>query len=119
MSEIFNGGNLTLHGEITPVDITSGGLTTSPNYKYNEATIIADLQSYVNSTYGEHYSTDEEVTCFDAWIALGDSTPTFRNTAIKYLWRSFKKGTPEDHEKDILKAIHYCIMMLYMIKKGK
>lgn len=111
MSEIFNGGNLTLHGEITPVDITSGGLTTSPNYKYNEATIIADLQSYVNSTYGEHYSTDEEVTCFDAWIALGESTPTFRNTALKYLWRYGKKNG--NNKKDLMKAMHYIILALH------
>lgn len=85
----------------------------SIKYKYNEDKIIADFKKYIDNTYSEHYKTDEEdVQCFDAWIALGDSTPTFRNTAIKYVWRYGKKnGYNKD---DLMKTLHYILMCLYV-----
>lgn len=89
-------------------------------YKYDEHVIIADFHDYIDKTYGEHYKTDEKsVECFDAWIALGDSTPTFRNTAIKYLWRYGKKNG--NNKDDLLKALHYTLMCLYVdhYKDGK
>ena len=81
--------------------------------KYDEEQILADLTEYLRSTYSEHYqSEDIDIECFDAWIAMGDSVPTFRNTAIKYLWRYGKKN---GHNKaDLLKAIHYIILMLHV-----
>ena len=86
---------------------------TDIKYKYVEDKIIADFQQYIDSTYSEHYHLeDEDITCFDAWIALGDSTPTFRNTALKYLWRYGKKNG--NNKKDLLKAIHYVLMCLYV-----
>ena len=84
-------------------------------YKYNENLILAELAEYLDSTYSEHYKTtqpddQQSIECFDAWIALGDSTPTFRNTALKYLWRyGKKKGKNKD---DLMKALHYIIMMI-------
>ena len=54
-------------------------------YKYAEDRIIADLKAYIDGTYNQHYQTENNVQCFDAWIALDDATPTFRNTALKYL----------------------------------
>jgi hypothetical protein len=62
---------------------------------------------------------DKSIECFDAWIALGDSTPTFRNTAIKYLWRYGKKNG--SNKKDLMKALHYIFMCLYVdhYKDGK
>jgi hypothetical protein len=82
-------------------------------YKYNEDKIISDFQKYIDSTYSEHYKTEEErIECFDAWIALGDSTPTFRNTALKYLWRYGKKNG--SNKADLLKALHYVMMCLYV-----
>ena len=86
--------------------------TWPPKYKYKEDEIIRDFHAYIDKTYGQHYMTEEEnIECFDVWLALGDSTPTFRNTAIKYLWRYGKKhGSNKD---DLLKVLHYVIMMLY------
>ena len=84
----------------------------APKYKYKEDEIIRDFHAYIDKTYGQHYMTEEEnIECFDVWLALGDSMPTFRNTAIKYLWRYGKKhGSNKD---DLLKVLHYVIMMLY------
>jgi hypothetical protein len=82
-------------------------------YKYDEHMIIADFHDYIDKTYGEHYKTDERsIECFDAWIALGDSTATFRNTAIKYLWRYGKKNG--NNKDDLMKALHYTLMCLYV-----
>lgn len=82
-------------------------------YKYAEDQIISDFKDYIDKTYGEHYMTeDQSLECFDAWIALGDSTPTFRNTALKYLWRYGKKNG--NSKKDLLKTLHYVLMCLYV-----
>ena len=80
--------NSTLEGNI-------GGLSTvvlpqeietnqNISYKYAEDQIIADFHAYIDKTYGQHYQTEEEnFQAFDAWIALGDASPTFRNTDRK------------------------------------
>ncbi len=81
------------------------------NFKYKEDFILEDIKRYLEGTHDEHYSTDQNVECFDAWIALGDATPTFRNTALKYLWRYGKKNG--NNKADLLKAIHYAVMCLY------
>lgn len=82
-------------------------------YKYSEDKILSDLKNYLDNTYSEHYVTENEgIECFDAWIALGDSTPTFRNTAIKYLWRYGKKNG--NNKADLMKALHYIIMCLHV-----
>lgn len=88
-------------------------------YKYAEGQIISDLKAYIDKTYNQHYKTEEAaVECFDAWIALGDSTPTFRNTALKYLWRYGKKNG--NNKADLMKALHYVLMCLYVDHyKGK
>lgn len=82
-------------------------------FKYNEDKILNDLYEYLKSTYGEHYTTDTEdsIQCFDAWIAMGDATPTFRNTGIKYLWRYGKKNG--NNKKDLMKALHYIVLCLH------
>lgn len=81
-------------------------------YKYAEDKILEDLKNYLNKTYSEHYTThQEQIECFDAWIALGDATPTFRNTALKYLWRYGKKNG--NNKDDLMKVLHYTFMMLY------
>jgi hypothetical protein len=82
-------------------------------YKYAENQIIDDFQAYIDNTYAGHYKTENRnIECFDAWIALGDSTPTFRNTAIKYLWRYGKKNGSS--KADLMKALHYTLMCLYV-----
>ena len=83
------------------------------SYKYAEDKILADLKEHLDKTYTEHYMTENQsIECFDAWIALGDSTPTFRNTALKYLWRYGKKNG--SNKKDLMKALHYIFMCLYV-----
>ena len=105
---------------ISNISVVSADSLNKPKYKYAEDRIIAEFQNYIDRTYGEHYvSESQNLECFDAWIALGDSMPTFRNTALKYLWRYGKKnGSNKD---DLMKVLHYTLMMLYVdhYKKGE
>lgn len=93
-------------------DASTASVCWPPIYKYKEDKIISDFHAYIDKTYGQHYMTEEQnIECFDVWLALGDSIPTFRNTAIKYLWRYGKKhGSNKD---DLMKVLHYTMMMLY------
>lgn len=91
-------------------------------YKYDEGKILDAFRAYVDSTYSAHYqSTDKayELQCFDVWKALGAADTTSRDTAIKYLWRATKKGSREDHRKDIFKVMHYCVLMLHAMEQKK
>lgn len=103
---IYNFDNISYHFD----DETS---SLNPfSYKYAEDKILADLKAHLDKTYSEHYATENNIECFDAWIALGDSTPTFRNTALKYLWRYGKKNG--NNKQDLMKALHYIFMCLYV-----
>ena len=82
-------------------------------YKYAEDKIVNDLKKYLDGTYGQHYVAGEtDLQAFDAWIALGESSSTFRDTAIKYLWRYGKKNGK--NKEDLMKALHYVCMCLYI-----
>jgi hypothetical protein len=79
-------------------------------YKYNEDVSIKQLQSYIDETYGQHY-VSKDIQVVDVWESLGTLETTSRDTAIKYLARYGKKGGK--NKKDLLKAMHYIILMMY------
>jgi len=85
-----------------------------PSYNYNEDQYIKDIQKYVDSTYGEHYVA-KDIQVVDVWESLGSLESTARDTAIKYLCRYGKKDGK--NKKDLLKAIHYIILMMYANKE--
>lgn len=79
-------------------------------YKYNEDAILKEVKEYIDATYGEHYVA-KDIQVIDVWESLGSLDTTARDTAIKYLSRYGKKGGR--NKKDLLKAIHYIILMMY------
>ena len=79
-------------------------------YKYNEAKYLRELADYVDGTYGEHYVA-KEIQVIDIWESLESLDTTARDTAIKYLCRYGKKQGK--NKKDLLKAMHYIILMMY------
>ena len=81
--------------------------------KYNEDKIIKEISEYVNNTYDEHYS-EGEVQTLDFIDACGDAKAFCRSNILKYASRYDKKGTPR---KDILKIIHYAILLLHFYDK--
>lgn len=81
------------------------------DYKYAEDKILADVKAYIDRTYQEHYNGTSGIQCFDAWMALDSATTTFRDTAMKYLWRYGKKSG--NNKDDLMKALHYIMLCLY------
>ena len=51
----------------------------------------------------------------DVWEALGTLEWTARDNALKYLLRYGKKDGK--NKKDLLKAIHYIILMMYTLEE--
>lgn len=83
-------------------------------YKYNEDVYLHDFQKYISGTYGEHYVA-KDIQVIDIWESLDSLESTSRDTAIKYLCRYGKKDGK--NRKDLLKAIHYIILMMYASDK--
>lgn len=81
--------------------------------KKNIEAIGAKIVTYILSTYGEHYADEENnVQMIDYWQSLGTLDSTARDNAIKYLSRYGKKDGK--NPKDLLKAIHYIVMILVL-----
>ncbi len=79
--------------------------------KYNENKIIKEIQDYVESTYGQHYSTTKDgFQVQDMLRHLGIDKDFCQANAIKYLCRYGKKSG--HNRKDLLKAIHYIILLM-------
>jgi len=86
-------------------------------YNYNEDVNIELVKNYIDSTYGQHYVGNKEIQTVDFWESLGSLDTTCRDTAIKYLARYGKKNGR--NKKDLLKAIHYIILMMYAQDKDE
>ena len=81
------------------------------SHKYQEDKGIADLKDYVSSTYRGHYTNkNSDTQTLDLIHSVGDAESFCRSNALKYLSRYDKKGTAK---QDILKAMHYCLLLYY------
>ena len=78
-------------------------------YKFNEDIILEQLKTYIDSTYDAHYSMNKIQSTefiFDADHGEGFCL----GNVIKYAQRYGKKDGK--NEKDLLKIIHYTIILL-------
>lgn len=81
-------------------------------WKYNEDKTLKAIEDYLASTYHSHYTSDQSKTqTLDLIESIGDAEPFTRSNAIKYLSRFGKKNGKS--KMDILKAIHYCILLYH------
>ena len=79
--------------------------------KYNEEKIIKEISDYIKSTYTEHYSTTKDgFQVMDMLRHLGIDKDFCQANAIKYIARFGKKSGR--NRKDLLKAIHYIILLM-------
>jgi len=104
-------------------ELTSGIDDTIPNlpnlpennnnfWKYHEDVILKEVRDYLGMTYHSHYTSQESKTqTLDLIEGIGDAEPFCRSNAIKYLSRFGKKNGKS--KQDILKAIHYCILLYH------
>ena len=87
----------------------------SPKYLYNEDRYIDEAMKHIDSTYKSHYSGDTQPT--ELIIDSGNGAGFCIGNIIKYAARFGKKdGT---NRKDLLKIIHYAVMMLHVIDKER
>lgn len=81
-------------------------------WKYNEDKTLKQIEEYLVSTYKAHYTSEQSKTqTLDLIESIGDAEPFTRSNAIKYLSRFGKKNGKS--KLDILKAIHYCILLYH------
>ena len=87
------------------------GIETDNPRKYKEDESIKALQDYISTTYGGHYTSDNNnVQTLDLIESVGDAESFCRSNAIKYLSRYDKKGQAK---RDILKALHYTLLLYH------
>lgn len=81
-------------------------------WKYEEDKTLKEIEQYLSSTYHSHYTSEQSKTqTLDLIESIGDSEPFCRSNAIKYLSRFGKKNGKS--KQDILKAIHYCVLLYH------
>ena len=81
-------------------------------WKYSEDVILTEVRDYLSGTYRAHYCSQESKTqTLDLIDSIGDAEAFCRSNAIKYLSRFGKKNGKSKF--DILKAIHYCILLYH------
>lgn len=88
--------------------------------KYNEHMLTNEILHYIESTYNQHYVGEDNVQYMD--IVMSDdfsvATGFLKHNAGKYINRLGKKDGY--NRKDILKAIHYMVLMMHLIdSKGQ
>ena len=80
-------------------------------YKYNEGALIKELQSYIDSTYDQHYSLNNyQATEFI--IDAGHGEGFCIGNILKYAQRYGRKS--DKNRSDLLKLIHYGIIALHV-----
>ena len=108
--------SITGNPHASPDTITFGDSKPTPDLsfksqKYQEDKGIADLKDYVSSTYRGHYTNkNSDTQTLDLIHSVGDAESFCRSNALKYLSRYDKKGSAK---QDILKAMHYCLLLYY------
>ena len=81
-------------------------------WRYNEGKILREVEAYLSSTYKGHYVGGEtKIQTLDLIDSIGDSESFCRSNAIKYLSRFGKKEGK--NQKDLLKVIHYAILLYH------
>lgn len=81
------------------------------NYKYDEPNLLSELSEYIDGTYGEHYSQNKFQTT-EFIIDNGHGIGFTAGNVMKYIQRYGKKEGR--NRKDILKVLHYALIMLYV-----
>ena len=81
-------------------------------WKYEEDKTLKAVEEYISSTYHSHYTSEQSKTqTLDLIESIGDAEAFTRSNAIKYLSRFGKKNGKS--KMDILKAIHYCVLLYH------
>ena len=98
------------------IDLNTEEKSKLNKYKYNEDTILKELQEYISGTYNQHYSAgDDKIQTLDLIEACGDGEAFCRSNILKYASRYDKKGTAR---RDIMKILHYAVLLMHFNDKN-
>ena len=82
---------------------------SKPNYKFNEGALIEELQTYIDKTYGGHYSKNQFQST-EFIIDCGHGMGFALGNVLKYAQRYGKKQGY--NRADLMKILHYAIIAL-------
>jgi hypothetical protein len=83
-------------------------------YKFNEGQLIKEIQAYIDETYKQHYASDK-YQATDVIIDSGHGEGFCIGNIMKYAKRYGNKEGK--NRKDLLKILHYAIIMLHIHDK--
>jgi hypothetical protein len=83
------------------------------DYKYNEDVNLEEFKDYIASTYSQHYGS-KKIQVMESIMSQGHGTGFCIGSIEKYVGRYGKKGTRDDARKDMVKVLHYALLMLYI-----
>ncbi len=81
--------------------------------KYNEQELLQEVSDYISQTYKGHYSQGG-VQTLDLIDSVGDAEAFCRSNILKDASRYDRKGSAR---KDIIKIIHYAVLLLHFNDK--
>lgn len=84
------------------------------DYRFNEGEAIKQIKEYIDATYSGPYVGKRNLQAFDLIDSCGHGLGFCIGNAIKYAARYGKKEG--FNKKDIMKAMHYLIMAIYVIE---
>lgn len=79
------------------------------DYKFNEGSLIDELQAYINATYDGHYSKNQFQST-EFIIDCGHGMGFALGNVLKYAQRYGKKDG--HNRKDLMKILHYSLIAL-------
>ena len=79
------------------------------DYKFNEGSLIDELQAYINATYDGHYSKNKFQST-EFIIDCGHGMGFALGNVLKYAQRYGKKDG--HNRKDLMKILHYSLIAL-------
>ena len=110
-SSCYGDDVITFPDSLIDTQIPTPGIESNNPRKYKEDESIKALQDYISTTYGGHYTSENNnVQTLDLIESVGDAESFCRSNAIKYLSRYDKKGQAK---RDILKALHYSLLLYH------
>ena len=80
-------------------------------FKYSEKESLKKIETYIESTYGQHYVGKNEFQIQDLLHSIDIAAPFCQANAMKYLARYGKKKG--QNKLDLLKAVHYIILLMH------
>ena len=85
-------------------------------WRLGEREVLREVEQYIAGTYDEYYSQATGLQSIEGTIAAGHGEGFCLGCVRKYIDRYGKKGGRQ--RKDILKAIHYLVILLGSEERG-